>query len=182
MNLSNNILVPHLMVYFPEARVTYEWNSAWGYHSTTLAWKMRVPGWMNFLLTDVWKSLLSKQKHVFHSMRAENISGLTHTHTFCCVWVTGKPRYWFPQLLGWLPVLCWLLLAVSSLIHFAQCATQKWKICRTQEYKVANLDCTKEREYLAEIAIGTALLFLFWFLNSPDDKLIFWIFTVKTQF
>lgn len=30
MNLYSNILVPHLMVYFREARVTYEWNFCLG--------------------------------------------------------------------------------------------------------------------------------------------------------
>ena len=86
---------------------------------------MRVPGWMNFLLTDILKSLLSKQQTCFSFHESRKY--IRASQSFCCVWVTGKPRYWFPQLLGWLPVLGWLLLALSSLMHFARYAMQKWK-------------------------------------------------------
>lgn len=102
-------------------------------------------GW-TFFWQMYWKVCCPNRNMFFIPWGQKIYQGLhTHTHTFCCVWVTGKPRYWFPQLLGWLPVLCWLLLAVSSLIHFPQCATQKWKICSPQEYKAANLDCTNEK-------------------------------------
>ena len=146
MNLYSNIPVPHLMLYFPEALVTDEWNFCLGIPFNYTGLKNE-SSWVDELSSDrcIEKSAVQIETcFSFHEgrryIRAYTHTH-THTHTFCYVWVTGKPIYWFPQLPGWLPVLCWLLLAVSRLIHFPQCATQKWKICSIQEYKVANLDC-----------------------------------------
>lgn len=118
MNLYSNILVPHLMLYFPEALVTCEWNFCLRipFNYTGLKY---ASFWVDELSFDRCMEKSAVQTETWFSFHeGQKIFQGLHTHIFCCVWVTGKPRYWFPQLLGWLPILRWLLLAVSSLIHF----------------------------------------------------------------